>query len=269
MIASLGLYGRLVSIQLRARMQYRTSFFMDLMASAAITFVEFLAIALVFQRFEQLGGWSLAQVAFLYGLVSISFKTMDLLCRGFDPQTFGEDVRKGTFDRHLLRPAGVSLQVLGSYLDLHRVGAISQGLLIFAFALLNTDIDWSPAKLAYLPVVLLSQVAFFAGLFLIGSTITFWTVDSIEAINIFTYGGQEMMSYPMSIYPLWMQRFFTFVVPAIFLNYYPALWILGIPDPTGAPAFFAFLAPVAGALVMGAAVWFWRRGLRHYRSTGT
>lgn len=269
MIASFGLYGRLVSIHLRARMQYRVSFLMDLLASAAITFVEFGSLALVFQRFERLGGWSLGEVAFLYGLVTISFKTMDALCRGFDPPTFGEDVRTGRFDRHLLRPAGVSLQILGSYLDLHRIGAISQGVLIFGYALLNTDIVWTPGKLAFLPVLYASQVAFFAGLFVIGSTITFWTVDSIEAINIFTYGGQEMMSYPMSIYPRWMRRFFTFVVPAIFLNYYPALWILGLEDPLGGSPALALLAPLAGAAVLGTAAAFWRVGMRRYQSTGT
>ena len=94
--------------------------------------------------------------------------------------------------------------------------------LIFAIALSLANVEWTTGKILYLPIVILSRIAFFGGLYVIGSTITFWTIDSIEAINILTYGGSEMMSYPMHIYPDWLRRTFTFVVPAIFLNYYPA-----------------------------------------------
>jgi ABC-2 type transport system permease protein len=124
-------------------------------------------------------------------------------------------------------------------------------------------------KLVYLPIVFLSLICFFGGLFIIGSTITFWTIESIELVNIFTYGGSEMMSYPMNIYPDWMLRFFTFVIPAIFLNYYPALFFLDKPDPLSMPYLSPFLAPVIGVGVLAAGLAFWRVGIRHYQSTGT
>jgi ABC-2 type transport system permease protein len=139
--------------------------------------------------------------------------------------------------------------------------------LLLAMALLN--IHWTADKLIYLPVVIVSLIAFFGGLFIIGSTITFWTVESIEVVNIFTYGGSEMMSYPMHIYPAWLRQFFTFILPAIFLNYYPALYFLNKPDPLGLPAFAPFVAPLAVAAVLAAALLFWNYGLRHYQSTGT
>jgi ABC-2 type transport system permease protein len=78
-----------------------------------------------------------------------------------------------------------------------------------------------------------------------------------------------MMSYPMHIYQDWLRKFFTYVLPAIFLNYYPALYILGKPDPFHMPWFAPFLSPVAGFGVLAAALLFWNYGLRHYQSTGT
>jgi ABC-2 type transport system permease protein len=131
------------------------------------------------------------------------------------------------------------------------------------------DVQWTAAKLIFLPFAFAGMVAFFGGLFIIGATITFWTVESIEVVNIFTYGGSEMISYPMDIYPLWLRSFFTYVVPAIFLNYYPALYILGIPDPLGLPAWAAVMGPVVGFGMLGLALQFWRFGVRHYQSTGT
>jgi ABC-2 type transport system permease protein len=142
-------------------------------------------------------------------------------------------------------------------------------LVILGAALALTDVRWTMGKILYLPVVVVSNVSFFGGLFVVGATITFWTVESIEVINILTYGGSEMISYPMHIYRDWMRRFFTFVVPAIFLNYYPALYFLDKPDPFNLPSFAPFLAPVAGVGTLTVALLFWRLGIRYYTSTGS
>jgi ABC-2 type transport system permease protein len=75
-----------------------------------------------------------------------------------------------------------------------------------------------------------------------------------------------MMSYPASIYPAWMQRFFTFVVPFVFLNYYPALYFLDKPDPLGFPVYAPFLAPVVSVIFFAAALRFWQVGVNHYQS---
>lgn len=266
---ALSTYVRLITIQIRGQVAYRVSFLFDVLATALITTLSFLSLALVFQRFENLGGWRLGEVAFLYGMVELAFGTMDMLFSGFDPHDFAQLIRRGTFDQLLLRPVNVTLQVLGLRFVLRRLGRILQGLIIFAAALALADVHWTPAKLLYVPVVFASLVSFFGGLFVIGSTIAFWTVESAEVTNIFTYGGSEMMSYPMHIYPGWMQRFFTYVVPAIFLNYYPALYFLEKPDPFDAPAIARFLAPLVGFGVLALALRFWRFGIRHYQSTGS
>lgn len=262
-------YFRLIALQIRAQLQYRLAFVFDLSATAFITGVEFGSLALIFQRFDHIAGWTLAEVAFLYGLVTIAFGAMDMLFSGFDPGEFGQKVRRGSFDQLLLRPLNIIVQVLGSSFVLRRLGKIIQGLVIFGLALAWLDIQWTPLKLVYLPIVLASLISFFGGLFILGSTLTFWTVESVEVVNVFTYGGSEMMSYPMHIYQDWLRRFFTFVIPAIFLNYYPALYFLDKTDPFNLPSFAPFLAPLAGLGVFGVALLFWRFGMRHYQSTGS
>ncbi|MBN1147322.1 MAG: ABC-2 family transporter protein [Anaerolineales bacterium] len=269
MMHSLKLYRRLVAVQIRSQMQYRASFLLDVLTTALVSGVSFLTVALVLQKFEGIGGWSLAEVAFLYGMVESAFGVMDLLFSGFDPPSFGKHIRLGSFDQMLLRPVEITVQVLGSEFIIRRLGRILQGGLVLGLALNWLDIQWTAAKLLFMPVVFISLVCFFGGLFIIGATITFWTVESIEVMNIFTYGGSEMMSYPMHIYPDWMLRFFTYIVPAIFLNYYPGLYFLDKPDPLGLPPWAPFLAPLAGLGMLCAGLAFWRFGVRHYQSTGT
>jgi ABC-2 type transport system permease protein len=265
----IGLYLRLVRIRIKSQMEDRLPFFLELFTVGFMTALGFLTLSFVIQRFSNIGGWTLIEIAFLYGMVELAFGVMDMFFSGFDPSYFGNQVRLGGFDQLLLRPASLTLQVFASEFILRRLGRIVQGGVILAYALSNPAIHWTLCKLLFLPVMVLGLVLFFGGLFIAGATITFWTIDSIEIVNIFTYGGAEMLSYPMHIYPDWLRRFFTYILPAIFLNYYPTLYILDKPDPLGLPPWAAFFSPVAGLALILAAFAFWRFGIRAYQSTGT
>ncbi len=263
------IYLKLISIRIRAQMQYRLSFLLDVFTTAVVSGVSFLTIALILQQFDGIGGWSLWEVGFLYGTVETGFGIMDLVFSGFDPPAFGRQVRLGTFDQMLLKPANIIVQVFGSEFVIRRIGRIIQGVVVLGLSLANLEISWTVGKIIYLPLVIVGLVLFFGGLFVIGATITFWTVDSIEAINMLTYGGTEMMSYPIHIYPDWLIAFFTLIVPGIFMNYYPALYFLGKPDPFGLPEAAHYIALLVGVFVFAISLLFWRFGLKHYQSTGT
>ncbi|MEZ4682139.1 MAG: ABC-2 family transporter protein [Caldilineaceae bacterium] len=266
---TLGVYRRLISVQIRSQLQYRTAFLLEVCSSGITLFLFFASLAFVLQRFGDLGGWNLGEIAFLWGTVELAFGVMDMLFSGFDPGNFGKQIRQGLLDQLLLRPVNLTAQVFGSEFVLRRLGRITQGLVVLLITVALADVHWTLAKVVYFPLVVLGLVCFFGGLFIMGATVTFWTVDSIEAVNILTYGGSEMMAYPMHIYPDWLRRTFTYLVPAVFLNYYPALYFLDKPDVLGLPPIFSFVAPFVGLLVLLVALAFWRFGLRHYQSTGT
>jgi ABC-2 type transport system permease protein len=114
-----------------------------------------------------------------------------------------------------------------------------------------------------------SGAAIFLGVLLLGATICFWTVQTTELTNIFTYGGREMLSWPLAIYPQSLQRIFVFIIPLAFGCYVPTCYLLGRPLPFGMPAWVAFVGPVAALVFVGVAGAIWRVGVRHYQSTGT
>lgn len=263
------MYLRLLGVQVRSQMQFRLSFFLDILSTGLVNGVYFVSIVLILQRFDRIIGWTLPEIAFLYGMIEMAFGTMDMIFSGFDPDQFGNVVREGRFDQVLLRPVGLTWQVLGSSFLIRRLGRIFQGLAVFVYALTALDVHWTLAKLLYLPVVLASQVLMMGALFVVGATITFWTLQSVEAINILTYGGVDLMAYPMHIYPRGLLRFFTYVVPFLFLNYAPALYFLDKPDPLKLPAFAPFLAPLVAVWFFWLALRFWKFGIDHYQSTGS
>jgi viologen exporter family transport system permease protein len=261
------LYWKLIGARLRGQMQYRVSFGLTLTGSAALTCIEFAAIALLFARVPRISGWSLWEVALLYALAETSFATAELIGSGLDD--FQVRISAGTFDRVLTRPLGAFFQVLAEELALRRLGRVFQGLVVLVLALANVSVVWTPDKLVMLVVALISGVAIFFSIFVLAAVFCFWTVEGKEATHVFSYGGVTLVEYPLDIYADWVRRFATFVLPLGFVSYYPTLYLLDRPDPLGLPDWTRILSPVAALALAAVAGYGWNIGVRRYQSTGS
>ncbi|MFD4760474.1 ABC transporter permease [Streptomyces sp. NPDC058439] len=260
-------YGLIAAMWLRSTMAYRASFAMTAFGNFAATAFDFVAILLMFSHVDALGGYTLPEVALLYGAAGTAFGLADLALGSMD--RLGRRVRDGTLDTLLVRPVPVLAQVAADRFALRRLGRITQGGLVLGYALVTLDIAWTPLKVVMIPLMLLSGAAIFAAVFVAGAAFQFFAQDASEVQNSFTYGGNTLLQYPPSIFAKDLVRGVTFVVPLAFVNWLPALYVLGRDYPLGLPDWVAFLPPVVAGLCWLLAGLAWRVGLRAYRSTGS
>ncbi|MDF6042681.1 ABC transporter permease [Streptomyces sp. JH14] len=259
-------YGLIASMWLRSTMTYRASFVMTTFGNFAATFFDFVAIMLMFAHVDELGGYSLPEIALLYGASGTAFGLADLVLGSMD--RLGRRVRDGTLDTLLVRPVPVLAQVAADRFALRRLGRITQGLLVLGYALVTLDIAWTPMRVAVVPLMLLSGAAIFGAVFVGGAAFQFFAQDAAEVQSSFTYGGNTLLQYPPTVFAKDLVRGVTFVVPLAFVNWLPALYVLGRPYPLGLPEWVAFLPPVVAGVCWVLAGAAWRAGLRSYRSTG-
>ena len=265
---TLNLYWQYLMLSIRAQMQYRAAFLLAASGQFLTTGVEFLGVWALFARFGHLYEWRLAHVAFFYSVVNCTFAIAEALSSGFDQ--FGTAyVKTGNFDRLLLRPRSVVLQLAGHELSLRRVGRLAQGGLVFVWAACWLDLDWHAGNIGLLGLTVVGGVYFFFALVVLQATLAFWTTETLEIMNILTYGGVESAQYPMSIYQATFRRFFTFVVPLACVSYFPLVGVLGLDDPLGSSRLFQYLSPLCGVLFLLGALGVWQLGVRHYTSTGS
>lgn len=267
MLDSIRLYCRYVGISIRSQMQYRASFVMLSLGHLAVTFIEFLGLWALFDRFGQIEGWTLPEVALLYGVVHSAFALAEGAGRGFD--IVHRHVRLGDFDRILLRPRSTVLQVIGLEFQLLRVGRLIQGLGVLVWSLVALQLPLHPAHVALLLVTVLGGGFMFTGLFALQAALSFWSVQSLELVNTVTYGGVETAQFPLSVYRRWFAGIFIYVVPLAMVTYLPVLTILQRPDPLGLPLWLGWGSLPAGVLFFGACLLVWQLGVRHYTSTGS
>ena len=93
---TLTIYALLLWAQIRSQFQYRFSFWMDLFSTGLMSGIGFLAVVLVMLRFESIGGWTLGEVAFLAGMIEMSFGLMDMVFGGFDPDWFSGEIGRAS-----------------------------------------------------------------------------------------------------------------------------------------------------------------------------
>ena len=261
-IAAIRLYCRYVSINIRCKMQYKTSFFLTAFGQFLVSFTAFLGIFFMFQRFSRVEGFTYSEVLLCFAVMLMEFSLAEVFARGFD--RFSKIVKSGEFDRILVRPQNEIIQVLGSEFELTRFGRILQAVMMFIYGIAKSGVAWNFSKVLTVIFMLIGGTAGFTALFLIYAALCFFTLESLEIMNIFTDGAREFGKYPMGVYGEKMLLFTTFFIPYALIQYYPLLYILG----RSTNRLLMFL-PLLACWFLIPALLFWKFGVRHYKSSGS
>jgi ABC-2 type transport system permease protein len=258
-------FAQIARMWVRAGMVYRTSFWTLTVANGLITVLDFVGLALMFHTIDRLGGFELREVALLYGLSGFGIGFAHLFIGTVEE--IGTHVRSGTLDTMLTRPVPLIVQIGADRFAFRQLGRVTQSLIVLGYG--AGAVSWTPGRALLLVVAAAGASAIFLALFIGFSCLQFWTVDAGETSNAFTYGGNTMTQYPLTIFPREVLKSLTFVIPIAFVNWYPCLALLDRPDPFGMPSWFAYLSPLVAIVTLALAGLAWRTGLRHYTSTGS
>lgn len=256
------LYMKYVSMHIKSVMQYKSTFLLMMLGQVVMSFTTLLGVWFMFDRVNQVEGFTLPQVMLCFASMLMSFSLAECFARGFD--TFPRMISNGMFDRVLVRPRGPVFQVLASQVEFTRLGRMLQAMAVLAYALPTSGVMWTPLRLWVLAMMIVCGAVLFFCLFLIYAALSFFTLEGLEFMNVFTDGGREFGRYPFSIYGRDALRVFTLVVPLALAQYWPLLYLLGRSDSVWhmlSPLFSLWFALPAWGL--------WLLGLRHYRSTGS
>lgn len=259
------LYFRLIGSRIRSQLQYRTSFAFGAAAAASVAVIDFMTIAVIFTLIPRFAGWSLPDVVFLFGTSYIPFKMADTVLGHVDE--LPQYIREGRFDSFLIRPLGALFQLVTSEFNLRWVGGLVQGGAALVYSLTTLSIPWHAGRVLMLVTMIAAGSVIFGSIWVATNTMAFWMPGGREAANAFTYGGGEFTMYPIHVFGRWMRRVLTMLVPLAFVNYYPALYVLGKQGE--GPLVLRFLSPLVAVGSVLAARAIWRAGVRRYQSTGT
>ena len=256
------LYVKFFEMNLKSQMQYKSSFLFTILGQFLSSFTTLLGLYFMFLRFNKVAGFTYGQALICFAGVLMAFSLTEIFARGFD--VFPHMLGNGEFDRALVRPRGVVFQVLASRMEFTRLGRLVQAVAVFCYAIPNCGVLWSWDKILTLCLMVVCGSLVFFGLFLVYAAFSFFTIEGLEFMNIFTDGGREFGRYPFSIYGQGVLKFLTFVIPLALFQYYPLLYLLGMKRDA-----LHMFSPLLSLLFLIPGYAFFRVGLRKYKSTGS
>jgi len=264
---TLKIYLLLALTSVRARMEYKGTFFVFLFAIVFFYLSQLGVLVVVINRFHEIHGWTMGDMAFLYGLLTFS--------QGFTTLFFNALINfdtlliKGDFDRALVRPLSPLGQVLFSRFEASTVAHFVIGTVALYYGAKLSGIIWTPEKALFLPMVIIGGVLIQGAVRMFVTAVAFWTLRNSSLVHTVVFSSKEFIVYPVSIYRWGVQFFLTFLFPVAFINFYPAQYFL---QKTGENLFhpaLQVLTPAVGLGLFVLSLWAWKTGIDHYQSAGS
>lgn len=254
-------YFRLFATYLRlgvlGELEYRANFWINLLQSILELGVALGGLAVVFAHTDNLGGWRPEELLALVGVYFLIGGLIRTLIRP-SMSKFMEDVRQGTLDFTLTKPADSQVLVSIQRVEIWRLGDVLVALPVLGTALTRLGAQLGLVDMLTFAVTMLSGCLIIYSFWLMLSTCAFWFVR-VENIQVVFSSMWQAGRWPISIYPAWLRAVLTFLVPVAFATTVPASAVSGRITTA---SFLGSIALAAAMLIVSR--WFWRVGIRFY-----
>lgn len=243
-------------------MQYKFSFLLSCLGQFITAFTSFFSVRFIFMQIDTVDKFTYGQILLCFSVIMLSFSIGEAAGGGL--AAFPRMVNAGEFDRILTRPRNLILQVIIPFFDFTRIGLLAQGAIVLGLAIPLSGVIWTPGKIICLVLMIVCGAVLFFCLFMFQAAFAFFTMNSLNFLNIFTYGARQFGRYPFSVYGKRILHFLTFCIPLALIQYYPLLFLT---DGTTHP--ICLFLPCLSLLFIVPCRALFRFGIRKYKSAGS
>jgi ABC-2 type transport system permease protein len=258
-------YLRLFAVQLRASallvLQYRVDFVVNAILSIFWTATSIVPLVVLFQRRTTVAGWTWPEALLVVGWFTV---LKGVLEGAIQPSLVNlvEQIRKGTLDFLLLKPADAQFLVSTSRFELRKVTDVMGGLAILGYAMSRLHRFPPPRAVAESVVLFAGASTILYSLFVLVACLAFIVVR-VDNLSYLFASVYDAARWPASVFRGALAVLFTFVIPLAVMTTFPSLALLG------RMSLVPFVASLAGACVFAAVARFaWTRAIRSYTSAG-
>ncbi len=238
---------------LQAAMEFRAAFLTQVVGMVINNGLYFLFWVLFFNRFEQVAGYGLADMALLFGVAACSFG-LGVFLFG-NATSLAEIIGEGKLDYYLALPRPALLHTLASRSVASGLGDASYGLISFLAVGPHT-----PDGLIRFVVAVACSTAVFVGFMVLVNSLAFWLGGATQISAQALMALITFATYPVGLFDGTAKLLLFTVMPAALMGSVPAAFVRGF----GWPELALLAAGAAGFL--GLAVLVFQRGLRRYES---
>jgi len=256
------LYIKMVSQYIKARMQFRSDFYISTISMLLLNVTGLFTYWVLFHSISDIEGWSFNELIFLYSFALLAVTPMQLF---FDNLwVIRISLRNGNFIKYYFKPINTLFYYVSEVFDIKGLGQLVLALSMLVYSSSKLGIHWSPVNIIMFAVLLFGSALVMISLMLMAASISFWVIESVSVLMLFSKLS-EYARYPVTIFNGFFRFIFTGIIPIAFIGYYPAKFFLK-PDSVDIGV---FATPFVGIGLFIVAYNIWRVGLNRYSGTGS
>lgn len=222
----LRLYGIFIKNCMIAQMEFRGNFMMSLIVESVYLFAKLLYVLVVFRTDLHVDGIPPEGLLLFIGMHTVVTGIyVGLFFTNFTK--IPEYIKDGSLDLMLTKP--VSLQFMASlrYVDLALpIPDILVGFVMIGIGWHAMAIPLSLIQLAGFILLLFVSIVITYCLMIIPALFSFWLVQT-NSMSEIGHSVWDANNFPMAIYPAWVRRIGTFVIPLFLITNFGPMFLLG------------------------------------------
>lgn len=256
---SIRLFFKMTSVNLRGLMSYKIDFLVSFFGGLLSQTIGLLFLVVLFQNIPAVAGWNVYEVAMLYGYMFLAEGVLTLSFQGTN--NMWKLIRMGSFDRFLLRPLSVQLQIYGLQTNLAGLGTGITGLVVIFYSMAQLEMKLSMLEmLLFLSSLILGSVIRININFMCSC---FAVIYKGAMVRSMVYKLQDMAKYPITIYPRTFQVILLSLIPFAAISYIPTAVLLGKLSLV-----YYLILPLSTILTIEMRRWTLKKALEKYEGSG-
>ena len=253
----------LIKLKLSHMMVFRLSFFGAFLADAVYFLMHLLTFEVIFGQVECIGDWNRGQMIIFVGTFSM-INGINMLLYFFGMIGIPEKIRNGGLDQYVTKPGNTLLRLTFEHINLGSMPLLFLSFGIILYGVNFAGITVTPViAVGYAVMVLLMTILYY-DMELILRTITFFVISSTAIEQLEGNMLELNFKIPGGLYKGFFKVLFCFVMPYGIMATIPTRLISGTLGFEGIT-----LSVCIAAIFTAFALWFWKFGLKHYKSASS
>jgi len=253
----------LIKLKLSRMMVFRFSFFGAFFADGTLFLVQLLTFSTIYAHVDSIGGWDRGQMIIFVGTFSL-INALNMLIYFFGVIGIPDKIKRGDLDQYLTKPINPLLRLTFESVNPGSFLLVVMSVLIIGYGVSVSGIEVSAGlALAYTGLVLLMTLLWY-DMEVILRTIPFLVISANGIEQLEGHLIDLNFKVPGVLYNGIFKVLFYFIMPYGVMSTVPTQLLSGVVTGPG-------LVQALCVVVVFTAftLWFWRFGLRRYRSASS
>jgi ABC-2 type transport system permease protein len=243
-------------------MVFRFSFFGAFLSDGLLFFIQLLTFSAIYSHVDSIGGWGRGQMLIFVGTFSF-INALNMMIFFFGVVDIPGKIRRGDLDQYLTKPVNTLLRLTFESVNPGSFLLVVMSILIVGYGASVSGINPSPPLILGYTALVLLMTALWYDMAIILRAISFLVISANGVTQIEEHAINLNFQIPGILYKGAFKIVFYYILPYGVMSTVPTQFLSGtLTVPGLAQALCVVAAFTAFAL------WFWRFGLKHYKSAG-